>query len=61
MLVNDSRGFHLPATGLHMAKALKKLTPMTIKSMIKNTTINGKQEKSSDGGGLYFIAEPSRS
>ena len=29
--------------------------------MIKNATINGKQEKASDGGGLYFIAEPSRS
>ncbi len=61
MLVNDLRGFHLPVTGLHMSKTLNKLTAMTIKSMIKNATINGKQEKASDGGGLYFIAEPSRS
>lgn len=29
--------------------------------MIKNAAINGKLQKASDGGGLYFIAEPSRS
>ena len=43
-----------------MAKTLNKLTPLTIKSMIKIAAINGKVEKASDGGGLYFIAEPSR-
>ena len=44
-----------------MAKTLNKLAPLTLKSMIKNAAINGKLEKASDGGGLYFIAEPSRS
>ena len=44
-----------------MAKVLNKLTPLTLKSIIKNAKEVGKANKEADGGGLYFIAEPNRS
>ncbi len=44
-----------------MAKVLNKLTPLTLKSIIKNVKEVGKANKEADGGGLYFIAEPNRS
>jgi len=44
-----------------MAKTLFRLTPLTIKSMIKNAKNEGKADKKPDGGGLYFVAEPERS
>ena len=44
-----------------MAKLLNKLSPLTIKSKIKSAKNEGKILKASDGGGLYFVAEPERS
>jgi integrase len=44
-----------------MAKSLNKLSPLTIKSMIKDAKNGGKLIKAPDGGGLYFVAEPDRS
>jgi Phage integrase family. len=47
--------------GLHMAKTLNKLSPLTIKSMVTAAKKEAKVIKAPDGGGLYFVAEPERS
>ncbi len=61
MLVDGLPAKHLPAMGLHMAKTLNKLSPLTIKSMAATAKKEGKANKAPDGGGLYFVAEPERS
>lgn len=61
MLVDGLPAKHLPAMGLHMAKTLNKLSPLTIKSMAATAKKEGKAKKAPDGSGLYFVAEPERS
>ena len=61
LLVADNTDINLPANRLDMAKTLNKLTPLTVKSIDKKSRDTGKRDKQPDGGGLYFVAEPTRS
>ncbi len=44
-----------------MARTLNNLSPMTIKSLEAKAKKDGAADKKPDGGGLYFVAETSRS
>jgi integrase len=44
-----------------MANTLNRLSPLTVKSMESKAKKDSVSDKKPDGGGLYFVAEPSRS